>query len=148
MFIESPHGLTTIKTLYGLCVLFDHLQNAFGSGFFLNAGIDHGAVFVDSDNGKTENLLSDGKAASLGGVQGAELDLVAVNVGKAVDVGHQSSAGNAAVAIEVNEDLAGSLKHFGFKSLKELPDIEDIEAAMEGDAPEDELDMQQISIEI
>lgn len=40
------------------------------------------------------------------------------------------------------------LKHFGFKSLKELPDIEDIEAAMEGDTAEDELDMQQISIEI
>lgn len=40
------------------------------------------------------------------------------------------------------------LKHFGFKSLKELPEIEDIEAAMEGEAPEDELDMQQISIDI
>ena len=40
------------------------------------------------------------------------------------------------------------LKHFGFKSLKELPEIEDIEAAMEGETPEDELDMQQISIDI
>jgi len=40
------------------------------------------------------------------------------------------------------------LKHFGFKSLKELPDIEDIEAAMEADAPEDELEMQQISIDL
>lgn len=40
------------------------------------------------------------------------------------------------------------LKHFGFKSLKELPDIEDIEAAMEGEPPKDEIDIQQISIEI
>ncbi len=40
------------------------------------------------------------------------------------------------------------LKHFGFKSLKELPDIEDIESAMEADVSEDELDAQQISIEL
>lgn len=40
------------------------------------------------------------------------------------------------------------LKHFGFRTLKELPEIEDIEAAMEADAPEDELDMQQIAIDL
>ncbi len=40
------------------------------------------------------------------------------------------------------------LKHFDLKSIKELPNIEDIEAVMEGGDPEDESEMQQMSIEI
>ncbi len=40
------------------------------------------------------------------------------------------------------------LRHFDLESIKELPDIEDIEAVMEGGEPEDESEMQQMSIEI
>ena len=38
------------------------------------------------------------------------------------------------------------LRHFGFKNLKELPDIEDIESIIHEDELPDELDLQQISI--
>ena len=40
------------------------------------------------------------------------------------------------------------LKNFGFKNLKELPDIEDIEGVMNLEEPEDSVDLQQISIEL
>lgn len=43
------------------------------------------------------------------------------------------------------------LKQFGFSSLKELPDIEDLERAVNGDEDSEENDMlrtQQISIDI
>lgn len=38
------------------------------------------------------------------------------------------------------------LKNFGFKNLKELPDIEDIEEAMNSDDPSDSVDLQQIAL--
>ena len=38
------------------------------------------------------------------------------------------------------------LKNFGFKNLKELPDIEDIEGAMNNCEPADSVDLQQISL--
>ena len=38
------------------------------------------------------------------------------------------------------------LKNFGFKNLKELPDIEDIEEAMNSDEPADSVDLQQIAL--
>jgi hypothetical protein len=34
-----------------------------------------------------------------------------------VNVGHQGSAGNAAVTVKVNNDLAGSFQNFGAKSI-------------------------------
>ncbi|MFV0517342.1 MAG: SMC-Scp complex subunit ScpB [Aminipila sp.] len=40
------------------------------------------------------------------------------------------------------------LKHFGFETLKDLPDIENIESAVVEDEPPDELDAQQISIDL
>jgi len=40
------------------------------------------------------------------------------------------------------------LKHFGFSSIKELPDIEDIESAIENEEPKDMVDLQQISIDM
>lgn len=40
------------------------------------------------------------------------------------------------------------LKNFGFKNLKELPDIEDIEGVMNLEEPGDSVDLQQISIEL
>jgi segregation and condensation protein B len=39
------------------------------------------------------------------------------------------------------------LKYFGFASLRELPEIEDIEAAIEFEDPEDVLNLQQIALE-
>lgn len=39
------------------------------------------------------------------------------------------------------------LKHFGFETLKDLPDIENIESAVLADDPEDEVYAQQISLE-
>ncbi|MHC1721936.1 MAG: SMC-Scp complex subunit ScpB [Aminipila sp.] len=39
------------------------------------------------------------------------------------------------------------LKHFGFETLKDLPDIENIESAVVTDDPEDEVYAQQISLE-
>lgn len=39
------------------------------------------------------------------------------------------------------------LKHFGFETLKDLPDIENIETAVVADDPEDEVYAQQISLE-
>ncbi|WP_312651796.1 SMC-Scp complex subunit ScpB [Aminipila sp.] len=39
------------------------------------------------------------------------------------------------------------LKHFGFETLKDLPDIENIESAVVADDPEDEVYAQQISLE-
>ncbi len=39
------------------------------------------------------------------------------------------------------------LKYFGFASLRELPEIEDIEAAIEFEEPEDVLNLQQIALE-
>lgn len=38
------------------------------------------------------------------------------------------------------------LKHFGFESVKDLPDIENIESAVVADEPEDDLETQQISL--
>jgi segregation and condensation protein B len=38
------------------------------------------------------------------------------------------------------------LRYFGFKNLKELPDIEDIESAIHEEEAPDELDLQQISL--
>ncbi len=40
------------------------------------------------------------------------------------------------------------LKHFGFETLRDLPDIENIESAVVEDEPPDELDAQQISIDL
>lgn len=40
------------------------------------------------------------------------------------------------------------LKNFGFSTLKELPDIEDIESAIEVEEPKDIVDLQQIPIKI
>lgn len=39
------------------------------------------------------------------------------------------------------------LKHFGFETLKDLPDIENIETAVMAEEPEDEVDAQQIAID-
>jgi segregation and condensation protein B len=39
------------------------------------------------------------------------------------------------------------LKYFGFSTLRELPEIEDIEAAIEYDEAKDPLDLQQIALE-
>ncbi|MCQ4638433.1 SMC-Scp complex subunit ScpB [Anaerovorax odorimutans] len=38
------------------------------------------------------------------------------------------------------------LKNFGFKNLKELPDIEDIEGTINSDEPSDSVDLQQIAL--
>ena len=40
------------------------------------------------------------------------------------------------------------LKNFGFSTLKELPEIEDIESAIEVEEPKDSVDLQQIPIKI
>ena len=40
------------------------------------------------------------------------------------------------------------LKNFGFSSIKELPDIDDIESAIHVEEPKETLDMQQIAIEL
>lgn len=41
----------------------------------------------------------------------------------------------------------GFLKHFGFETIKDLPDIENIESAVAADDPEDEVYAQQISLD-
>ena len=89
----------------------DHLFAGLGSSLFLNAGVDHDTVLVDSDNGQAQDLLGDSQTASLGGVHCTELDGGVLGL-KAMDVGHQSSAGNAAVAVVVNQDLAGCFQNF------------------------------------
>ena len=97
-------------------MLLDHFLHGLGGGFFLNAGIDHHAVLVNSDDGQAQDLLADSQTASLGGVQCAELQS-GVLVSKGMNMGHQSSAGNAAVTIEIHNDLAGGLQNFGLKGI-------------------------------
>ena len=111
-----PHagGHNTKKTLE---VLLDHCLNVLGRGVVLDALVHLLAVLINGDDGEAENLLADGQTTSLGGVQRAELDLIAVLVSKAVDVRHEGSARNAAVAEEVNQDGALSLKDLGLKRL-------------------------------
>lgn len=89
-------------------MLLYHVLHVFGGCVVLNEGIYHLAVFVDSYNGQAENLLRDSKAAGLGGVKGAELQLIAIGFGITVNIGHKGGAGYATVAIEIYQHLTGA----------------------------------------
>src|SRR5699024_6285353 len=116
-FYYRRSGNKRMKTVRRSDVLLDHGLHVLDGGVLLDAGGDHLTVLVDGDDGQTQDLLADGQAAGLGGIQGAELDLVAVGLGAGVDVGHQGGAGHASVAVEIHKNLAGSLQDFRFKSI-------------------------------
>ena len=85
-------------------MLEDHCLDALSGGVILHHGVDHLAVLIDGHDRQTQHLLADGQTAGLGGVQGAELHLVTVLLGILVYIGHQRSAGHAAVAVKVHEN--------------------------------------------
>ena len=75
-----------------LDVLLDHCFYVFGGSVILHTGINHSAVFIDSNNGQAQDLLADSQTASLGGVQCAELQS-GVLLCECVNVGIRAAQG-------------------------------------------------------
>lgn len=71
-------------------------------------------------------------------IDGLEKKELVVEVGRSSAVGRPILYGTTDVF----------LKNFGFKNLKELPDIEDIEGVVMAEEPGDGVDLQQISLEL